>query len=99
MTLSKDLGFFFIILVQRVHLQGGGFTHVAGTPVRSGRESEGNWEGRPSVHCSGRPFHHREDHHTVLALGCRRAGIRWGEAEDEHHHRRRVAGREMGRRD
>ena len=44
--------------------------------------SEDSWEGRPSGHCSGIPYHplHRIRH----APGCQRAGTRSGEVEGGH---------------
>jgi hypothetical protein len=77
---------------------GGDVTHVAGTQVRSGRESEGSWEGRPSVRCSGRPCHCQEDHRTGWEAGYPQAGNRSEGVEGGLHRRRQVAVRGMGQR-
>lgn len=96
MTLSKEKSR-ESIRVRRE--KSGDITHVAGTQVRSGRESEGSWEGRPSVHCSDRPFHRQEDHRTGWGPGYPRAGIRSEGVEGGLHWRRQVAGRGMGQKD
>jgi hypothetical protein len=50
-------------------------THVAGTQDRSGKGSEGSWEGNPFVRCSGKPYH-RQGHRIGWEPGHRQAGSR-----------------------
>ena len=92
MTSSKSRG---SILVQR---KGNDITHVAGTPVRSGRESGGSWEGRLSVHYSDRPYRCQEDHHTGRGPGYLQAGTRSEGVEGGLHQRKEAAVRGMGQR-
>lgn len=67
------------------------FTHVAGTRDRSGKGSEGSWEGTPFVRCSGKPYH-RQGHRIGWELGRRQADSRWEATEGERRWRKREAG-------
>lgn len=65
------------------------FTHVAGTRDRSGKGSEGSWEGSPSVRCFGRPCRRQEDR-TDSAPGHPQLGSLSEVAEGEHRQRKQT---------